>query len=303
MTFCTIRNRKCILFFGGYSAECMRVVSDLIIVDIASSIWWFATIAEGSVAHRMDSVISFMDSKLFVFGGRQAFDDESILNSYSIAEYSDKGWRWGRVDEERECPQLGYGSVAVTFPERNEIMLISGRKKFASPFHINKKNMFVFDVGTYTFRPNSLKGPVPGQLWWYAAYQLRAPGTLQRSASPSPSSREESPLTDLSSPPPSPPPSNPNLPLLVGGWTSRNPNETIPELWECNLEKPSEGMRCLHVREKLAELKLDVQVFIACGRRVFILGYKHPKDHKLGPKYDYPPADAKWNVSVEIVFA
>jgi len=82
--------------------------------------------------------------------------------------------------------------------------------------------------------------------------------------------------------------------VILSTWLPRPDNYVALELWQYFLP-PEERISCLQLRGKLWDLDLDLQVFVAVGSRLFLLGYEAPQGAR--------PRDATFNICTEIILA
>jgi hypothetical protein len=76
-------------------------------------------------------------------------------------------------------------------------------------------------------------------------------------------------------------------------WLPRANKFISPEFYQYLLP-PEEKVSCLNLQEKIWDLDLDLQRFVAVGGRYFLLGYAEAEE-------DAPAEDVVYNVCVEIV--
>lgn len=129
--------RKFLFIFGGYSMK--GPTSDLLAIDLTQGLWSNVPMKGGPVSTRLDSAITFVGNRLHIFGGRSDFDDpeeERVLRSYSIAEYSsspcNQEWKWICIDQPypTTVPDLGFALQVVSIPEMNKILIFPGREGY-----------------------------------------------------------------------------------------------------------------------------------------------------------------------------
>ena len=85
---------------------------------------------------------------------------------------------------------------------------------------------------------------------------------------------------------PTPPPY-----VIFCTWIPRPDGYIALELWKYFVP-PEEKISCLQLQERLWDLDLDLQIFVAVGSRFFLLGYE--------PSGIERPEDAKFNICTEI---
>lgn len=120
-----------LLLFGGYDNDAEEASSQIIVVDVTHSEWWFLTIEGEPVEGRIDPAIVAIDHKLFVFGGYRRYGrDPQPHRSYSIASLSDTGkWTWEARDVAYTniIPQGHIFGAAVPMYNNTKILLTIGR--------------------------------------------------------------------------------------------------------------------------------------------------------------------------------
>ncbi|KAJ7795496.1 hypothetical protein B0H14DRAFT_2391580, partial [Mycena olivaceomarginata] len=115
--------------FGGHDPKSKKVTADLIAINMDSFIWWYVEIP-GSPAPRMSATMVAIRNKIFIFGGRNKFEDDSSgIAAYSMAVYNPQaGWTWAVSD--RPLPStlspLGYSIRATPMDNGAEILLTRG---------------------------------------------------------------------------------------------------------------------------------------------------------------------------------
>lgn len=132
-TFLAVNGRHFVLLFGGHDFEKDQVMSDLIAIDVDDMAWWYVNIEGGPVKGRIQSALVAIDHRIFIFGGKNKFNQKGHSPSFSswcMAEYTaGKGWRWVVCDQDYPpgLPSLGAGGKAIPIFGNKKILLTAGR--------------------------------------------------------------------------------------------------------------------------------------------------------------------------------
>ncbi|KAK0194615.1 hypothetical protein F5146DRAFT_444383 [Armillaria mellea] len=267
-TFLKIHGWRYVFLFGGYDGT--EINSQLIAINVNTKVWSVVPV-EGTVAPRMDAAMVGIGNRLYVFGGRQRFDhDSSNLNSYSIAECTDARWKWicKDVPYPPHVPDLGFGGKALTVYGGKQVLLTVGRISTNAHIDMNPGNTVLFHCKHCTFQfASQTEGIFPTGLHWYFAHMIEASPPV---SNPGPPARGRKPIAFV----PAPPPADPYA--IICGWVaspfSIDDSYLVPELYRYKLP-PIQEVECLDVKQKLWELELDLQYFIAIGRRLYMFGH------------------------------
>ncbi|KAK0460699.1 uncharacterized protein EV420DRAFT_1533721 [Desarmillaria tabescens] len=283
-TFLNIHGWRYVFLFGGYDGT--EINSQLVAINVSTKVWSIVPV-EGIVAPRMDAAMVGIENRLYIFGGRQSFEYGSPnFRSFSVAECIDSRWKW--IYKDMPYPphisDLGFGGRALAVYGGKQILLTPGRKLSDDCIDMNSGNMVLFHCKHGTFQSASqTEGVFPVGLHWYFAYTIEA---SQPVLNPAPPSRGRKPIEFV----PGPPPADPYA--IICGWISSpysSNNHLVPELYRYQLP-PVQEVECLDVKQKLWELELDLQSFIAVGRRLYIFGHDN----------DETDADTRYTVCIEL---
>ncbi|KAJ7450828.1 hypothetical protein FB451DRAFT_988361, partial [Mycena latifolia] len=262
---------------GGFNSQ--NPTSDLIVIDLDDNIWWFVDVPGTQIRPRMSACMVAVDNQLFIFGGRDQFDDDSpTIRTYSIAVYKpETRWTWMVSDAPMppDLPFLGFGIQAVPVYDGQKILLTRGRIKNDTPIDLSRETTIFFHTQHYTFQDaRATMGPFPTGISWLQLGSLVA--GAPRPSAVSPRRRGRPPKYA----PPVEVPTVPALPthnfppsVVIFAWVklAADGDELVPEAWQYFLP-PAERIRCLNLGRLLGELNLDLQSFIAVGNRLLLLG-------------------------------
>ncbi|KAK0447087.1 hypothetical protein EV421DRAFT_1901209 [Armillaria borealis] len=293
---CTVLHFKetnYIFMFGGYDVDEEVVSSRLIAIDLDDAQWWYVEI-EDNVCGRINASMIGIDNKLFIFGGRESYDEKALgLASYSIAEYTDYRWKWmsGRWDRayDAHVPPLGFGGRALSVHGGRKILLTPGRLDNEAPVNMQESNSIFFHTTNFTFRAAAdTIGTFPGNLRWYWSYSNEGSHpSVQSLPTTSPlrkRKRLSSPPREVVSPPH----------VIIAGWVDYGKDDHImPELWQYFLP-PEEKIQCFNIRSTIWSMDLNLHSFAAVGNRMILLGFEGDSEG------DKVPDDARYNVCVEV---
>jgi hypothetical protein len=91
--------------------------------------------------------------------------------------------------------------------------------------------------------------------------------------------------------------------VVIIAWVKHSADDDglVPEVWQYFLP-PTERIRSLGLREKIWDLNLDLQAFVAVGNRLILLGSKEGRE-VTGADNNQMAVDKplpRWDVAVEI---
>ncbi|KAJ7243581.1 hypothetical protein B0H12DRAFT_1188503 [Mycena haematopus] len=268
------------LLFGGHNAR--NPTSELIAVDLDLLIWWVVDV-QGKTPQgktplaRMSASMVAVDNRLFIFGGRYDFADNAVIHTYSIAEYNPgtRRWTWEVSDTPipTQIPSMGYLTESVSVLNGQKILLMQG-KTSNNPIDMSCESTVLFHTNNHTFQAqHTSKGDFPKGISWYRLASL--------SASVVPASHPESPSKPRkggrhkSATSPTTPTSDFPDSVVVVAWVKHaaDGDDLVPEAWQYLLP-PAERIHCLKLGEKLWDLDLDLEDFVAVGNRLILLGVR-----------------------------
>ncbi|KAJ7337519.1 hypothetical protein DFH08DRAFT_705312 [Mycena albidolilacea] len=294
------------LLFGGHNTK--NTTSDLIAVDLDLLVWWVVKVQGTPLLPRMSASMVAVDNRLFVFGGRETFIDETPgIPTYSVAEYNPHTqWTWTISDAPLppDLRLLGYGIQSTPVFKGQKILLTQGSTD-EKPIDMSRASTIFFHTENHTFQDaRTTMGHFPQAMSWY------------RLASLVPPSKHAAPKRPRGRPRNNPDPL-PQIPAAVHAlWAHDFPDsvvivawvqhtvgseDLVPEAWQYILP-PGERIRCLNLREKLWDLNLDLQTFVAVGSRLLLLGSREgrgPPDAEDTERVGDKPLP-RWDVVVEI---
>ncbi|KAJ7883639.1 hypothetical protein B0H14DRAFT_2214073, partial [Mycena olivaceomarginata] len=232
--------------FGGHDPKSKKVTADLIAINMDSFIWWYVEIP-GSPAPRMSATMVAIRNKIFIFGGRNKFEDDSSgIAAYSMAVYNPQaGWTWAVSD--RPLPSalspLGYSIRATPMDDGAEILLTRGYVDNSEPFSLSSDTSILFDTENHNFRTaNGTTGNFPSGIRWHLLGSMVAG-----------------------------PENHFNASIVLVAWVPHTGAEDIlvPEIWQYFVA-PLPHIRCLNLQESF--LNLDLHSFVAVGNRMLLFG-------------------------------
>ncbi|KAJ7118440.1 hypothetical protein C8R43DRAFT_934201 [Mycena crocata] len=299
------------LLFGGHIRD-VGPTSDMIAIDLDLLTWWFVDVQGAPIRPRMSACMVAVDNKIFIFGGRDKFEENSPaspIRTYSVAQYTPQTrWTWQTADQPfpPDLPLLGYSIQATPVYGGQKIILTQGRVD-DSPLDVSRETTIFFHTQNHTFQDaRTTMGNFPRGIAWYNLGSVVA-GAVRPSAPPTPRRCGRPPRNP---PPEIAPPAVPTMPtynslpsVIIVAWIkhSAQDDDLVPEAWQYSLP-PAERIRCLNLREKIYDLDLDLQSFVAVGNRLFLLGSGESRDAVDAQNDDMEvdkPIPA-WDVAVEI---
>ncbi|KAJ7672415.1 hypothetical protein DFH06DRAFT_1319837 [Mycena polygramma] len=296
------------MIFGGHNGQ--NPTSDLVAVDLDSLVWWFVEVGGTPLRPRMGASMVAVNSRLFIFGGRDQFVDNSppIIRTYSIAEYNPQTrWTWRLSDSPLppNLPLLGYAVQATPIYGGQKILLTQGRIHNDKPIDMSRESTIFFHTENHTFQDaGATMGTFPSGIAWYqlgsfvAGQHPPAASSPRKRGRPPKNPRPESPAPIAVMPTHGFPPS-----AVIVGWVPHGiaDGDLVPEFWQYSLP-PAERIRCLDLREKLWDLNLDLQEFVGVGNRLFLLGNQDGREssdtenNQIAVDKPLP----RWDVAIEI---
>ncbi|KAG6917068.1 hypothetical protein DXG01_004040 [Tephrocybe rancida] len=281
--FSIINEKSALLIFGGVGAE-GAATSDLFCLCPDMSKWWKVEDICGEVAPRMDAKMTFIDNRLYVFGGRKH-------ESYSIAYYNtdtDK-WAWIVCDEPYPSyvPRLGYSGNVTPVYGGTQILLVPGCtdetlnpvSHISSPnlhrcfdgdgpqprFDYSASQVVLFDVAHRTFHVyDNVEGEFPRGITRINSFAVSSGRLLDGRLAVKPEPVDNGILNTCSS-------------VVIATWheSSDNIARNVPELWLLNLST-TQTSNCirLDVQKKLEALDVTIAccVGLAAERKIILLG-------------------------------
>ncbi|KAK0484503.1 hypothetical protein IW261DRAFT_1331192 [Armillaria novae-zelandiae] len=260
--FLSIHGWRYVFSFGWYDGT--EINSQLITINVDTKVWSVVPV-EGTVAPRMDAAMVGIENHLYIFDGRQRFEHGSPnLNSYSVAECTNAHWRWicKDVPYPPYIPDLGFGGKALAVHGGKQVPLTTGRISMNAV-----RSIFLFQC--LTLHPASqTEGVFPRGLYWYFAHPIEAAPPVSNPGLPA---RYQKPIEFV----PALPPVDPYA--IICRWVaspfSIDGSYLVPEFYRYRLP-PVQKVECqVDVKQKLWELELDLQSFIAVGRRLYMFGH------------------------------
>ncbi|KAJ7766332.1 hypothetical protein DFH07DRAFT_881336 [Mycena maculata] len=313
-TIITMDGGTFFLLFGGHDSD--NPTADLIAVDLEDLIWWFVDIQGTPIRPRMSASMVATGHQIFIFGGRDRFDDDAPeIRTYSIAKYDPRTrWTWTVSDGPLppDLPFLGYSIQATTVHDGQKILLTRGRID-DRPIDMSREATIFFHTQNHTFgNARETLGDFPRGIAWYQLGSVVAgaqvPIVADAQAPLTPRARGRRPKKPL--PPTLPVIPNINVPapifppsVVIVGWIkhSAGDDNLVPEVWQYLLP-PTERIRCLNLRELIWDLELDIQAFVVVGNRLLLLGNEE-EDGSAAAEDDQMLVDGaapKWDVAIEI---
>ncbi|KAJ7178187.1 hypothetical protein C8R46DRAFT_988336 [Mycena filopes] len=305
VTLSFVGGGRFLILFGGFNTTAGNPVSDLVAVDLDSMVWCFIDIQGAPILPRMSACIVGVKNRLFIFGGRDQFEDKSPpLRTYSIAEYTQQTrWTWRVTDAPfpPDLPLLGHTIQATPVYDGQKILLTHGRINDDTPLQLSRESTIFFHTENQTFQDaRATMGNFPSGVSWYHLGTV-VPG-LQRSPASSSSPRRGRP-PKIARPPP---PVIPTMPThafpasaVMVTWVKQPPDDLVPEVWQYMLP-PAERIRCLDLGGRLGNLNLDLQQFVVVGNRMLLLGNTGGTNDPQGSQMAVDRPLARWDVAVEI---
>ncbi|KAJ6632130.1 hypothetical protein B0H10DRAFT_2426970 [Mycena sp. CBHHK59/15] len=295
-----------LFLFGGHDSQ--NPTSDLIAIDLDLSTWWFVDVQGTPISPRMAACMVVISNRLFIFGGRTQFDDNSpAIRTYSIAEYNPQTrWTWTVSDGPLppDLPLLGYNIQATPVYGGQKILLTQGRVENEKPIDMSQEATIFFHTQNHTFQDaRTTMGDFPRGISWY---QLGSVVAGPRPSAPvSPRRRGRPPKDPSREIPAIPVMPTYNFPpsVVIVAWVNHSAEDgcLVPEAWQYFLP-PTERIRCLNLGDKLWDLNLDLQSFIAVGNRLLLLGSeegREPINVQSGQMLVDKPLP-RWDVAIEI---
>ncbi|KAJ7023448.1 hypothetical protein C8F04DRAFT_1401706 [Mycena alexandri] len=314
VTLTSVGGGQYLIIFGGYNTTTLSAMSDLIAVDLDLLTWWFVDIQGAPIRPRMSAAIVSVDNRLFIFGGRDQFDDETPpIRTYSIAEYfsqTQTPWTWRVTDVPfpPDLPLLGYGIQATPVYGGQKILLTRGRVESDKPIDLSRESTIFFHTQNQTFQDaRATMGNFPSGISWYHL------GTVVPGAPPSaPASPRRRPGRPSKNTPREPTTAVGAMPthsfppsVVVVAWQKHPEHEDdlVPEVWQYFLP-PAERIRCLNLGDRLWNLNLDLQAFVVVDSRLLLLGSAGGGSRDLpgaqGSQMAVDKPMAQWDIAVEI---
>ncbi|KAF8189102.1 hypothetical protein K438DRAFT_1593661 [Mycena galopus ATCC 62051] len=301
------------LIFGGYDVDNSTPTSELIAVDLELLIWWVVDIQGAPLRARMNASMVAVDNRLFIFGGRDEYAGHgeaprpaSLISTYSIAEYTPRTrWTWRVSDAPLppDLPLLGYNIQSTPVFKGQKIMLAQGRTS-DRPIDLSRESTIFFHTENHTFQDvRTTMGNFPQGISWYKLATLgtgvqlaQQPATpTKRRGRPFKIPRPEPPAVVVPAVPTHDFPDS----VVVVAWVKHGEG-LVPEAWQYLLP-PAERIRCLNLRDKLWDLNLDLQDFVAVGNRLLLLGSSEGREDNIADaemEVEKPPQ--RWDVLVEV---
>lgn len=300
------------LIFGGHDGE--NPTADLIAVDVEALIWWFVDVQGTQIRPRMTASMVAIENKIFIFGGRDEFDDKTpAIRTYSIAKYDPQTrWTWTVSDMPLppDLPLLCSGLQAIPVYNGQKILLTQGRIQndavstlaqlfrgsamtVVQPIDMTRESTIFFHTHNLTFQDaRATMGNFPGGIFWYLLDSFVAGA---RAPAPIPPRRRGSPRKNPLPADMPEAPVNPAMPahtfppsVIIFAWVQQDDEHLVPEAWQYFLP-PTERIRCLNLKDMLWDLDLDFRASVAVGNRLLLLGHEEGDGPVL-----------QWNVAIEI---
>ncbi|KAG5722235.1 hypothetical protein E4T56_gene15237, partial [Termitomyces sp. T112] len=281
-TFCVIKGHRVILLFGGMRLDGTGPTSDLHLICLDMMKWWQVDIPN-EVAPRVDAKMTFIDNRLYIFGGRGH-------ESYSIANFDSniERWTWTVHDEPYppHVPHFGFAGNAIPVYGGKQILLIPGcaDERLKPPYsNCSPSHVVLFDIASQTFRKyNDVKGEFPTKIYGMNSFVVSSSRLLDGRLAVKTETEEGLPEGML----------NACTSVIIAAWhddelddhnstddeDSDSPSDSplcdMPDLWLLNLSttQPSDCCR-LNLREKLESLEITVACCDALAdRRILLFG-------------------------------
>ncbi|KAJ6552219.1 hypothetical protein DFH09DRAFT_1038828 [Mycena vulgaris] len=276
-----------VFLFGGHNLQ--NTTSDLIAIDLDEYTWWFVDVPGTPILPRMSASLVAIENQLFIFGGRPNSDETSpAIRTYSIAVYNpDTRWTWMVSDAPMppDLPLLGFNIQATPVYGGQKILLTQGRVQDNKPIDLSRESTIFFHTQNRTFQDaRATMGQFPTGISW-----LRL-GSVVPGPRPIPATIPALPTHNFT-------PS-----VVIFAWVNHpvHPENLLLEAWQYFLP-PTERIRCLNLSEKLWDLDLDLQSFVAVGNRLLLLGSEEGKESIVqGDEMQVDKPLPRWDVAVEI---
>ncbi|KAJ7658523.1 hypothetical protein B0H17DRAFT_856065, partial [Mycena rosella] len=269
-----------LFLFGGHDSN--NPTGDLIAIDLDEYTWWFVDVASTNVDFskpptpikpRLSASMVALDNQLFIFGGRTQFEDDSVLETYSVAVYNSDNppktrWTWTKKDQ--PMPPLGFSIQAIAVYNGEKILLTQGRIKNDKPIDLSRESTYFFHTKHHTFQ-NALPtmGDFPTEISWLQLGSFVA-GTPS-SAAVLPRRRGGPPKNLPGEIIPAMQPNHTIRPsVVIFGWVKYK-DHLVAEGWQYVIP-PTETIRCLNLSDMMWDLDLDLQFFASVGNRLFLIG-------------------------------
>ncbi|KAJ7870161.1 hypothetical protein B0H14DRAFT_2726315, partial [Mycena olivaceomarginata] len=260
--------------FGGYDPESQAPTANLIAIDLDLLIWWYADVCGTPIVPRMSATMVAIKNRLFIFGGRTQWKDDSpAIATYSIAIYDPQSqWTWAISDEfmPPETPPLGYGIQAIPIDDGEKILLTRGWVDNTEPFNLSGDTIILFHTENYTSESaTGTTGSFPSGIRWHLVGSIAGPH-----------------LTPS---------------VAIAAWVTHNDMDDVlvPEIWQYFLP-PVGRICCLNLRETFWDLKLDFQSFVTAGTRMLLFGSEEGHDDEAEVQDNIERCLPRWDVAIEI---
>ncbi|KAK0224097.1 hypothetical protein IW262DRAFT_1548206 [Armillaria fumosa] len=191
---------------------------------------------------------------IFLFGG---YDGTEINSKLIAINVNTKVWSVVPI-EGTVAPRIDAAMVGI----EDRLYIFGGRQRF------EHGNTVFFHCKHCAFQSASeTEGVFPMGLHWYFAHTIEA---LPPVSNPGLPARGRRPIEFV----PAPPPVDPYA--IICGWVaspfSNDDSYLVPELYRYVLP-PVQEVECLDMKQKLWELELNLQSFIAVGRKLYMFGH------------------------------
>ncbi|KAK7014686.1 hypothetical protein R3P38DRAFT_2787519 [Favolaschia claudopus] len=250
----------------------MKIGTRLADVDLNSFAWFNIAIPGPIPVPKLSATMVAVENRLFVFGGRTKYEDDSpFLSTFSVACYNGKdGWSWQCVDHQYppHIPNLGCSVQAAVINDGKTILLHKGWIENTEAFQFSDITRIFFNVANFTMNAGSaMSGNLPQNVSWH----ILGTSSLQPKSST----------------------------FAFAAWAVYE-DGFAPDIW---LYVPHEGrLHSLDIQERLSSLKLDLQSFAVINSRVILLGSTEGKIEELEKMDCTPPGRLPtWNTAVEVI--
>ncbi|KAJ7243580.1 hypothetical protein B0H12DRAFT_829010 [Mycena haematopus] len=227
----------------------------------------------------MSASMVAVGNRLFIFGGRYEFEVNAVIHTYSIAEYNPgTRWTWKVSDMPipTQIPPMGYLTESVSVLNGQKILLMQGKTSI-NPIDMSRESTVFFHTDNHTFQDaRTTVGNFPKGVSWYKLASVKSGVVLPshpESASKRLRGRPRKYPLDIPAASPAMPTCDFPDSVVVVAWVKHaaDGDDLVPEAWQYLLP-PAERIRCLNLGEKLWDLNLDLQDFVAVGNRLILLG-------------------------------
>ncbi|KAG6908043.1 hypothetical protein DXG01_006405 [Tephrocybe rancida] len=155
-TFCRIEDQSVILLFGGLDAD-GNISNNFYIINLTTFEWWQEKVPS-SVEPRHEAWITFVDNRLYIFGGRER-------ESFSVLELDEDTLQWKWVVQDQaypaSIPMLGYVGGALPVFNGSQILLFPGLLSDDNEDVDFHRPLVLFDVVMHEFTTLTLRGLPP----------------------------------------------------------------------------------------------------------------------------------------------